>query len=204
MLQFRKCIREFCTILITVWILVTLPITIILVLPFYILRWTVSNLSRYFRPDLAQMVSAVSSLLAADTVYSCPRINIGVNLKLDTLNRKTTKGEIVQIFQSSWIAARNAQGKLLYPEFQQYLTSWMGYSFWKWELDFEIENHVYSIEGNAVRPDQYLNPSLYRRPESMGTNYIWNTRWGWFKVNSMLKFLLYLGMIAIAIMRKTW
>ena len=149
-------IRKILTVLITVWLILTLPITVLVLLPIYTFRCFVSFLSKWIRPDL-NMLSTMSSIFAADTVYTCPRINLGLNFKFGKTH--LTKSEIINTFSNAIINAIDSEGELIYPEFQQTLTSWLGFSFWKWENDFKIENHVFSITSGMVTPtpDHYLN-----------------------------------------------
>ena len=56
------------------------------------------------------------------------------------------------------LTIRNKHGKLIYRRYQQYFTKWLGFAFYKWETNFNIDNHVRNqcIDVNEANKFDYV------------------------------------------------
>ncbi len=53
----------------------------------------------------------------------------------------------------------SADGKLRFPELRQYFFPWMGFTFWKTDRSFDIQNHIF--EKTFLLRDQELTIAVY-------------------------------------------
>jgi len=120
--------------------------------PIFIYRKLVSILASIFRSDLGLILSPQSTLL---NPASNPKLNVCIQLRLSgklDLSRLTSRFTQECIFRK-----HVSTGKFLFPEFQQYYTTWLGYPFWKNEASFQIDQHVHHLVFNKTED---LQPEL--------------------------------------------
>jgi len=132
--------------------------------PIYLLRKCIFYIAPLVRPDLAKMLSTRSSAFAIDDTFNKPHFNGIVAWVLPTNNFPLEK--IRQEFSSKILLAKNEQEKLIYPELQQTLTTWLGFSFWKPDKSFNLNDHIRlhprSIEG-TITMDKSDNTKLFKK-----------------------------------------
>lgn len=58
--------------------------------------------------------------------------------------------EFLTLLHDKWISCQDSRGKPRYPEFRQFITSWLGYKFWKWEENFSLCDHVHVISDHNI------------------------------------------------------
>ena len=138
---FRAITKEIITIFFFLLILVLLPIVIVCVIvPVFLARFLVFCCSRLFGPKGIQgMIGQLCGLHAVDNLTQKPLGNLLVALYLES-----DKFDLVTLrenFKSKVLNKRNSRGRLMYPELQQILCEFMGYSFWKWDPNFLAEDH---------------------------------------------------------------
>ena len=135
----RKIVTK-CIIVLLIIILVTVvPVFIVVTSPIYLFRWILPFLARNFRKDLGKMATTSSTVFMADDIYGTPCANVlgylafsGI-FDMEQFERELDK-KVIQL--------RNENGTLVYPELQQNIVRWFGYSFWKWNPNFTLKNHI--------------------------------------------------------------
>ncbi|XP_021958758.2 uncharacterized protein LOC110854604 [Folsomia candida] len=124
---------------------IVIPVVLIMVVliftPTLIWRPIAKILRPIFRPDLAGMLSCMSSVFAQVDNEVCP-------VKAMNVLEITVKGhldldEFIKHIHKTWISCRDDHTQnFRYPELQQYPVNWAGYKFWKWEENFSLQNHI--------------------------------------------------------------
>ncbi|CAL8092105.1 unnamed protein product [Orchesella dallaii] len=106
-----------------------------MVAPIYIFRLVVILLAKLFRPDLGEIVNALSSIFVHDLFSGKrPRCNLIVPM---TLQGHWTPEEFKEIIHEKWIKDR------FYQKFCQYPYPWLGFMFWKNDSEnFNLNNHI--------------------------------------------------------------
>lgn len=132
---------------------------ILITIPAYIYRIFVSKVlaKTFFAPvGLAHIVSPGYGTGYAAEFYKCSRANPARPSRNAIVSSTLVSGRISETYiknliQSRWLYAKSLSGKLKYPEFRQYIISWMGYMFWKEDTQFQLENHFKShyMNGHA-------------------------------------------------------
>ena len=97
-----------------------------------------------FVPKSGKILTSRSSLSGTDRIYEFPKYSLVVV--------SIFEGEVpLQLFVSAIakrvVAATDAQGKLLRPEFKQFVRRRFGFLFWHEEANFNIEDHVRIYDG---------------------------------------------------------
>jgi len=90
-----------------------------------------------FRPDLGVIISPQSRFYVP---ASNPRFNMIIKFRLS--GKLDYPRLVTQVTERCILLRDKTTGKFQYPEFQQYVTGWLGYSFWKNEEQFQICQHV--------------------------------------------------------------
>ena len=130
----RSVIKFISTVILGFFLLFFVPCLFISLTPVYLFRWIVSKiLSRIFHPDLGKILHTRGATLSVDNIYSgIPKCNIFVAGVVD--------GKLaMEVFVENCgrvILGKREDGTHESPELQQYITSWMGFHFWKWDKDF--------------------------------------------------------------------
>lgn len=60
---------------------------------------------------------------------------------------------IRNVWQKEVLEGRNKHGELSYLKLFYYFESWMGFTFWKWEKDFSLENHIRMFDPSDIDPN---------------------------------------------------
>ncbi|CAL8128729.1 unnamed protein product [Orchesella dallaii] len=117
---------------------------IILWLPSYIYRCLVLQLVKILRPDLGPILDPIATLI--DENYSENKANCSIICVLK-IGGDLTLQQARNIFSTNVMQAKilTAKGNfvLRYPELAQCQVRYMGYTFWKQEIGFQIKNHVW-------------------------------------------------------------
>lgn len=137
----------------------------------------VSRLSCLRPSDLASEVSVLGTGVAVEfseksSSYRSPRLSVIVNIIIE--GDVIPINEVTDHIRNHWINARDTDGSLMYPEFQQYVESWYGFLFWKREKSFRLADHIrlHTIPPNSkISPEQFLcnlTENLLNKPFSPG------------------------------------
>jgi hypothetical protein len=121
-----------------------IPLLILSFLPIYVFRYTVYLSSKVVKPQLGKILNFRSSLFATDDIYNKPRAPlISVNFLEGVLGLEDFRTR----FLTRIIQGKNLNGELTHPELQQYISTWMGFYFWKWDRAFNIQKHIREYDG---------------------------------------------------------
>ncbi len=72
-----------------------------------------------------------------------PNIYILINLTTEIKTEGNFQGGALnKILEERIVFLKDKEGRLVYPELQQYYVKWLGYYFWKQDLTFNVDNHV--------------------------------------------------------------
>jgi len=101
----------------------------------YVYRFIISLLAQVLCPEFGAIVNPL-------TDYYFP-----INTKCNVTIKFKFSGNLqlersVEKIKEKCILLKNETGDLVYPEFQQYLTTWGGYPFWRKEVGFCMAQHV--------------------------------------------------------------
>jgi len=132
-----------------------IPFGLLLCLPIYIFRWIVFHVAPFMRPDLGKMVTARSSFFAAEDVYKDPK-NMAVASLVVNTNKFPTLDTVFEIANAKILAARTLTGEMQYPEFQQCLTTWLGFRFWKNNKYFKLEDYISLHDPEEITTEENL------------------------------------------------
>jgi len=125
--------------IITLLFLPCIPIALLTIFLAYLIRSTVKIYVKHFRPEFGKILPLRSLFFQVDipgTPSESSMFNNSI-LKGSVEFNKFREDILVKVNQ------RNDQGDLKYPELQQIGASFAGYSFWKWDKYFDINNHVH-------------------------------------------------------------
>jgi len=134
-----KLSHHFKVVIFTILFMVLFPVTVVLFSPIYIFRFILSYVIKFLRPDLHSLVATRSTVLATDSPYDKPNWNLCVWLVLDG---KLNIDVLRENFYSNIVLKKWPNGNLVNPQYQQYITRWMGFLFWKWEKKFDMFHHI--------------------------------------------------------------
>ncbi|CAG7730607.1 unnamed protein product [Allacma fusca] len=145
--------RKITIILLAAWIVLTSPVTLLVILLFSVYKLIVVGLAKMLRPDLSSPVPGPSNILSQDYGMSkSSKFNILTMLVLDG---DITISQVRTAFQTRVLNKRMGNGEREYPELCQYWTNYLGYFFWKTEKNFSLQSHV--------RMYDYRNPQSLER-----------------------------------------
>ena len=133
------------TVILTVLFTLLVPLGIVFLLPSLLLhRLTAILLAKKFRPDLLHIFGGKGALLSMEPIYSRPVCNIVLHLVIQgSIPIETWR----ERFQERILDCVNPKtGEQMYPGFKQYWTHFMGFMFWKRELNFSLEKHIRSYD----------------------------------------------------------
>jgi len=103
---------------------------------FCVYRFVLTILARLFRPKLGSIVDPQTTYFF---LPANPAFNVVVKFKFVGILQLE---RVVERIKQKCILLQNETGDVVYPEFQQYTTSWGGYPFWKEEEEFSMAHHV--------------------------------------------------------------
>lgn len=120
------------------------PIFTIVSFPFGMYRLFVHKvIAPCFQPDVGKPVTSLGTLFATEFLNADKtkpiRCAIVVNF---VIQGKISYADAVRIVEKNWISPKLPNGQLRNPEYQQYISKWMGYMFWKQDKSFSIKNHI--------------------------------------------------------------
>ncbi|CAL8102771.1 unnamed protein product [Orchesella dallaii] len=148
--------------------LIIVPIFLLLMTPLYLYRLLVKLAQKLLKPEWTGMVSPRDALVGLDnTATQCEcMITVLLTMKGDPDMKK-----VLEVFQNEVINGKNSKGELCYQKLQNYYDTWLGFTFWKKEENFQLENHVRELDpseydflknnnksedGVAVKEDQLM------------------------------------------------
>lgn len=121
------------------FMIIVIPVFIVLMVPCYIYRYIVAQLAKVINPTLGKLLCTRSALCAVDDLYSYPKCTLlGVAIVGGDVDAVSMRKQMTD----KVINAKDKHGKHIYPEFQQYFSQWLGFLFWKWEKNFNIDEHI--------------------------------------------------------------
>ena len=115
--------------------------------PIYLFRWIISKLVR-FKPAYGNILSTHSTIFAAPEYYE-PNPQFVINVCME-IEGPLNYSRILQLVSNQMVFLRKENGDLVYPELQQYYVTWLGFTFWKWETDFKITDHVFEVQDSQI------------------------------------------------------
>lgn len=157
----------------------TLPVLIVytgVALPFMFYRYIISLLlskclSRKY--SYQKMVSTdLSTSYALEHLSSISNCKASRNTILSSslIEGLIPYSDFVHIVRTGWVDAKNKNGNLKYPEFQNYVDVFMGYCYWRKEHKFSLDNHMtYHELHDEVDLDEFtvnLFEKLFNKPFS--------------------------------------
>ena len=126
--------------------LIAIVIYVAIIVPVFIIRFLVLKLWDPTEEDEESSIFPDPGFvfLGTQTSKTSPSVLVGYtqlegDISLEELRRK---------FLSNVIMSRNAEsGTLNYPRYRQYVDTTLGFNLWKWDRNFDIDNHIYELEG---------------------------------------------------------
>jgi len=154
---FLFVIKEILILLFGTVCSVFLTIAIILSVPIYIYRFLITLLAKKLHPKtLGKAVTSFGNYFACEFLPSSinkpPRSAVVVSFVVD--GHISIEGARA-LFKRRWFNSESNNSdeglSCRYPELQQYVVSWMGFLFWKQDLEFQLENHLkpHTLEGES-------------------------------------------------------
>jgi hypothetical protein len=174
-----KCgISVFKLLLASAILLVSPSFVVLSLLINYLIPKAVDFLAHRFHTEeegLGLMLSSHSSLLAADDIYKQPAANM---LSLSILEGTLTLERLRDLWHTNVMEARipdtntnmkneEKLGKRMYPELTQFLYNWGGYSFWKEDLDFDLNKHINYLSLDNSNENEELDQILPKLREEL-------------------------------------
>ena len=137
-------VQEFLLSLILFYLaLFTLPGFLSSVLALFILQFILIKVVCWRDPDI------IGILGARDAIFLTDRFNFFKKNKPDifitgsvVLEGKVSLNSLRTWLQKNLVELRDADGSLKYPQLQQSQLKKFGYWWWKWDKEFNINNHV--------------------------------------------------------------
>jgi len=117
-----------------------LPVSLLTAVPVILVRYLVLQLAKliYWR-KVRTILTTRSSYYGFDDIYNFPKSAILVGITLEgTLELESFQEE----FHTRVVLSQLTSTELRYPELREYVFQWMGYLFWRKELEFKIEDHI--------------------------------------------------------------
>lgn len=139
--SFKRTIRlNLYSIFFTFVFIVVFILSLTTFIPVYLFRYLVTIARKICRPDLGKLVATRSAVIAGtDNPSNDPNWVLCVWLVLDG---KLDFEQFRRNFYRNIILKRTSSDQLHSPEYQQYFTNWLGFTFWKWEDKFDVKDHM--------------------------------------------------------------
>ncbi|CAG7830045.1 unnamed protein product, partial [Allacma fusca] len=110
----------------------------LIVLVSVLFRTIIKILAKLLRPDLGPILNGMSASIALDN-FKKPKYNLAMYFIIDgSLSIDNFQGQ----FFETVLTKRTPLGNLYYPELQQTVGTFLGFSFRRWETNFQLRNHV--------------------------------------------------------------
>jgi len=114
-----------------------LPVFVLFFLVFYLWRLLLMAYV-HFSGDYIRIMDGKNPVLAIDDLHGKPLCTIvGMGAFDGRLDFPSASAYVSNI-----VNAKAPTGILLNPEFQQFYEEWLGFIWWKWEVDFRLTDHV--------------------------------------------------------------
>jgi len=154
---YSSCV-VFLQVFLSLWLGLVLIFILFLASPIFLYRYLLTVLAAAFRPDLGLMLSPQSRLFGHP---SNPATNMSIQFRL---SGKLNATPLVNRIREQCITLKDkSSGKFVFPEFQQYYTTWLGYAFWKNEENFQINAHFRHL---VLKENKEVEPEFKRVLES--------------------------------------
>lgn len=147
---------------------------VLLTVPFYIYRLFVSHILKNTAicPDgITNIVSAGFGTNYAAEFLTCTAFPARTSTNSITprhfVKGRIPENKVRQMIQDRWLEARNPNGKYKYPQFHQYIVSWLGCMFWKNDSHFDLDNHFkvhYCANSDLEKYTEDLMCKLLNKP----------------------------------------
>jgi len=147
----QSFLQQGLIIMLTLLLFLITPFVLIVILCMFLVRLVVSKFAVSARPDLGNLLSPSSAAFATDLVYNkIPKTPLLVTVYLDGhLEIEEFRERVRKVIHETDPTTE----KLLRPELQQFVTTWCGLLFWKWETSFHVSEHVRIWEEYAHVPE---------------------------------------------------
>jgi len=122
--------------------LILVPIFLLLMTPLYLYRLFVILAQKLLKPELVEIVSTRDALVGLDNASS--QLECMITLLL-IMKGDPDMNKILEVFKNEVINGKNSKGELCYQKLKNYYDTWLGFTFWKKEENFQLENHVHEI-----------------------------------------------------------
>jgi len=123
-----------CAVVFQLFLGLTFFFLLCLTWPIFVYRYLLSVLAPCFRPDLGRMLCLQSSFFA--------RTKITVGIRFGLSGKLNVPHLVDQLSEGCILLKDKESGDFVFPEFQQYFTTWLGYYFFRNEEKFEMSKHV--------------------------------------------------------------
>ena len=98
------------------------------------------------------MVPSHSAIFGVDEIYKQPLCS---NAARFIFEGQCDLQTLIRVIDETWLSVKCRNGKLKYPELQQYIGTFMGFLFWRKEQNFNVRNHVRLYDGK--KPGNFIN-----------------------------------------------
>jgi hypothetical protein len=155
-------ISSFVKLFLNTILLLLSPLFLLLLLPIYAFRLFVAKVVIHCYPRIDKILTTRSSCSGAEPLYTSPKCSLVI---CGIAEGRIDTDQFQILWKSRLLEAKDADGKLTKPEFQQYVTKRLGFLFWKWEENFDISKHVREYDGKLKL--QFRNGTLPISPETV-------------------------------------
>ncbi|CAG7819248.1 unnamed protein product [Allacma fusca] len=136
-----KISLHFATIILTVLSILFVPILILtVIIPIIAFRACVQLLRQTLKPSSGKILTPISAYFAADKIHQDKPLC--TNLIHISLQGKVEVNSIRKSLIDNVLMKTDDDGNPFYPELQQYLTKYLGFSFWENDPNFSPDNHL--------------------------------------------------------------
>jgi len=139
-----------------------LPLLVPFLLVSHAWRLVASKVLIRLVPNSGRILTCRSSLSGTDGIYTWPKYSLVV---VSIFEGKEPLEVITSAVSQRVVEAVDGGGRLVRPEFQQFVSSRFGFLFWAKEDQFRIEEHVRLYDGKYVEEfrGQELRPEMLMR-----------------------------------------
>lgn len=144
-------ILEICLTVVALFVFigVILPSIAIAFVPVQLYRWTLILYVKLFRKDFVRIMSGKNPVLAIDDIHGRPLCTIVGYGAFEGAKAE----HMIQIASNCVEEYDPATNQPLHPETHQYYEEWMGYMWWKWEKNWQLDEHIIIWE-DGRNPDK--------------------------------------------------
>jgi len=144
-------------LILTILILISSPVIALSILPFIIYRTFVKYCAKVFRKDFGKLLDPRSNTFASERITKCPKFNIVGALILEgELDLKKLQTDFTTHVINNAPKEDGKEVNRRYQKLFQYIVNWGGYSFWKNDDSFDLNNHIKSLPSEVQHTEKDL------------------------------------------------